>query len=208
VLEEGSEDSLQFYSLDTFDARKISSTNVLKRLNKEIRRRSRVVGVFPSEDSYVRLITCFLIEYSEDWGTSRSYIKQETIEELYAIINPHPAAGDGSGRESLEIPEVKKVWCQAAVLVACPNKWQFREQVSEVPVGLQSIGLCRLNQAVEGGAGMSSSRGTREEPIAAPQHKRPNRILDQIRIWRQIRRVQIPEQLLPFFQGIVHCFTQ
>jgi putative transposase len=88
VLEEGLEDSLQFYSLDTFDARKISSTNVLERLNREIRRRSRVVGVFPSEDSYVRLITCYLIEYSEDWGTSRSYIKQETIEELRARQKP------------------------------------------------------------------------------------------------------------------------
>jgi len=88
VLEEGLEDSLQFYSLDTFDARKISSTNVLERLNEEIRRRSRVVGVFPSEDSYVRLITCYLIEYSEDWGTSRSYIKQETIEELRARLKP------------------------------------------------------------------------------------------------------------------------
>ena len=86
---------------------------------------------------------------------------------------------DGSGRESLEVPETQKMWRQAAVLLPTPNKWQFREQVSEVPVGLQSIGLCRLNQAVEGGAGMSSSRGTREEPIAAPQHKRPNGILDQ-----------------------------
>ena len=88
MLEEGLEDSLQFYSLDTFDARKISSMNVLELLNKEIRRRSRVVGVFPSEDSYVRLITCFLIEYSEDWGTSRSYIKQEIIEELRARLKP------------------------------------------------------------------------------------------------------------------------
>ena len=49
------------------DARKISSTNVLERLNREIRRRSRVVGVFPSEDSYVRLPCCYLTEYNEDW---------------------------------------------------------------------------------------------------------------------------------------------
>jgi len=69
VLENGLEDSLQF------DARKISSTNVLERLNKEIRRRSKVVGIFPSMDSYIRLISCYLIEYAEDWETPRCYIK-------------------------------------------------------------------------------------------------------------------------------------
>jgi transposase-like protein len=81
ALAEGLEDSLQFYAFPTFDHRKISSTNVLERINKEVRRRSRVVGVFPSEESYVRLITCYLIEYSDDWVTERSYIKKEAIEE-------------------------------------------------------------------------------------------------------------------------------
>ena len=47
-LEEGLEDSLQFYNFPEVDKRRISSTNVLERVNREIRRRSRVVGVFPS----------------------------------------------------------------------------------------------------------------------------------------------------------------
>ncbi len=46
VLAEGLEDSLQFYAFPEMDPRKISSTNVLERLNKEIRRRSLVVGEF------------------------------------------------------------------------------------------------------------------------------------------------------------------
>lgn len=81
-LEEGLEDSLQFFNFETIDRRKISSTNTLERLNEEIRRRSRVVGVFPSKDAYVRLVCCYLIEYSEDWITERSYINKEILLEI------------------------------------------------------------------------------------------------------------------------------
>ena len=80
TLKQGLEDSLQFYSFEDFDAKKISSTNMQERLHREVRRRSRVVGIFPSEEAYVRLVTSYLIEYSEDWATSRSYIRAETIE--------------------------------------------------------------------------------------------------------------------------------
>ena len=53
-LEEGFEDSIQYYNFSKIDSKKISSTNTLERLNKEIRRRSRVVGIFPSMESYLR----------------------------------------------------------------------------------------------------------------------------------------------------------
>jgi putative transposase len=66
VLAEGLEDSLQFYAFPEFNPSKIASTNVLERMFREVRRRSRVVGVFPSDEAYVRLLTCYLIEYSED----------------------------------------------------------------------------------------------------------------------------------------------
>ncbi len=82
VLAEGLEDSLQFYAFPEFDHRKIASTNVLERMFREVRRRSRVVGVFPSDEAYIRLLTCYLIEYCEDWLTEKSYIKKEAIEEL------------------------------------------------------------------------------------------------------------------------------
>ena len=80
TLRAGLEDSLQFFAFRDFDAKKISSTNMQERLHKEIRRRSRVVGIFPSPESYLRLVASYLIEYSEDWSTARSYIRAETIE--------------------------------------------------------------------------------------------------------------------------------
>jgi transposase-like protein len=52
-LMEGLEDSLQYYDYPLLDSRKISSNNGTERANAQIRRRSRVVGVFPSIGWYV-----------------------------------------------------------------------------------------------------------------------------------------------------------
>jgi putative transposase len=81
-LEDGFEDSLQFYSFPEIDPKKISSTNMSERTVREVRRRSRVIGVFPSVESWVRLETCYLMEYSEDWRSDRSYIKREKVQEV------------------------------------------------------------------------------------------------------------------------------
>jgi transposase-like protein len=78
-LENGLEDSLQFYEFPEIDHRKIATTNSLERLNVEIRRRSRVVGIFPSIGSYVRLIASYIMEYEEDWQSGRSYINHEAL---------------------------------------------------------------------------------------------------------------------------------
>ena len=82
ILENGLEDSLAFYALPELDARKISSTNMLERLNKEIRRRTNVVGIFPNPDSYIRLVTTYLMEYSEDWSVSRAYLNPQSVQTL------------------------------------------------------------------------------------------------------------------------------
>ena len=84
-LENGLEDSLTFYAFPKLDSRKISSSNVIERLNREIRRRTSVVGIFPNEASYVRLVTTYLMEYAEDWSVSRAYLSQESIEATLLI---------------------------------------------------------------------------------------------------------------------------
>jgi transposase-like protein len=86
-LEGELEDSLQFYNFPEIDKRRLSSTNTLERTNREIRRRSRVVGVFPSVESYLRLVTSYLIEYTEDWANEYAYIKAE---KLAPVLEPQP----------------------------------------------------------------------------------------------------------------------
>ena len=60
----------------------IASTNMLERLNEEIRRRTRVVGIFPNADSYLRLVTTLLMEYADDWSVSRAYLSEVSIRTL------------------------------------------------------------------------------------------------------------------------------
>ncbi|MDY4465283.1 MAG: IS256 family transposase, partial [Candidatus Treponema excrementipullorum] len=47
---------------------------------------SSVVGIFPSTDSYIRLITSYLLEYSEDWQTERCYINAGSIKVQKEIL--------------------------------------------------------------------------------------------------------------------------
>lgn len=65
--------------------RNFLSTNMLEGLNKEIRRRTNVVGIFPNLDSYLRLATTYLMEYAEDWSVSRAYLNSKSIQTLLRI---------------------------------------------------------------------------------------------------------------------------
>jgi transposase-like protein len=51
---------------------------MLERINKEIKRRTRVATLFPNEQSALRLVTAVLMEISEDWETNRTYLSMET----------------------------------------------------------------------------------------------------------------------------------
>ena len=82
TLEEGLEDALTFLAFPKLDDRKASGGNMLERLNIEIRRRTRVVGIFPNPESYLRLVTVYLMEYSEDWSVTRSYLSEESLKSL------------------------------------------------------------------------------------------------------------------------------
>jgi putative transposase len=59
----------------------IRTTNGLKRLNQEIKRRTRVVKVFPNREAYLRLVTALVVEYPEDWMTGRRYLDMRELEE-------------------------------------------------------------------------------------------------------------------------------
>jgi transposase-like protein len=57
--------------------KRIRTTNCLERINKELKRRSRVIGAFPSDKSLLRLAVCILMDINEDWITGGKYLTME-----------------------------------------------------------------------------------------------------------------------------------
>lgn len=74
-LEENVEEGLVVYNYPKEHRIKIRTSNCLERVNKEIRRRTKVAGLFPNEESCLRLVTAILQEVHESWATEPAYIK-------------------------------------------------------------------------------------------------------------------------------------
>lgn len=70
---------------------KIHSTNPLERLNKEVKRRADVVGIFPNEQAIIRLIGAVLLEANDEWQLQHRYTQTEPMAELTpALIEAVP----------------------------------------------------------------------------------------------------------------------
>jgi transposase-like protein len=63
---------------------KLRSTNPLERLNKEIARRSDVVGIYPNDASLIRLAGALLLEQNDEWLVGRRYLSAESLTGLFA----------------------------------------------------------------------------------------------------------------------------
>ena len=61
---------------------KLHSTNPIERLNKEVKRRADVVGIFPNEASIMRLIGAVLFEQNDEWQTSSRYMMAEAFAQI------------------------------------------------------------------------------------------------------------------------------
>jgi transposase-like protein len=92
TLADGIEDALQFFHFEELPFGRTSSTNHLERLNREIRRRSNVVGIFPSTQSFLRLIGSYLFEYQADWATGKAYVKTDRLSRFQSPLEPCPQA--------------------------------------------------------------------------------------------------------------------
>ena len=73
-LEENIAEGFTVYRFARRTHRKIRTVNTLERVNREIRRRTRVVGIFPNEASVLRLTAAVLAEIHEEWLTGRQYL--------------------------------------------------------------------------------------------------------------------------------------
>ena len=83
-LEEGFEAAMTVMVLPSYLHKYFRTSNQIERLNKELKRRSKVIGIFPNEESLIRLIGAVLMERNEKIGSQKRVFKAETLQELMA----------------------------------------------------------------------------------------------------------------------------
>ena len=98
LMDEAKAEVLAFTDFPKAHWRKIWSTNPLERLNKEIKRRSRVVGIFPNAAAVIRLVGAVLIDTHDEWiAGDRRYLSEESMALLTATVDTGDHAAIESG---------------------------------------------------------------------------------------------------------------
>ncbi len=80
-VEDNIEETFTFYRWPRAHHKHIRSTNMLERINEEIKRRTYVIRIFPNEDSCLRLVRALLVEIHEDWIEQHRYLNMELLKE-------------------------------------------------------------------------------------------------------------------------------
>ena len=83
-MDESEHDVLAYLAFPVQHRTKLHSTNPLERLNKEVKRRADVVGIFPGEPSITRLIGAVLLEANDEWQLQHRYMQLEAMAGLAA----------------------------------------------------------------------------------------------------------------------------
>ena len=82
LMDQSEVDVLAYMSFPRQHRTKLHSTNPIERLNKEVKRRSDVVGIFPNEASIIRLIGAVLFEQNDEWQTQNRYMQVEAFDQI------------------------------------------------------------------------------------------------------------------------------
>jgi putative transposase len=99
LMEAAETDVLAYLAFPREHWRQIWSTNPLERLNREIKRRTDVVGIFPTEGAVLRLVGALLSEQHDEWQVGRRYFSAESLERvMLPVLPPAPAPAAGTTR--------------------------------------------------------------------------------------------------------------
>ena len=85
LMDESEHDVLAYMAFPRQHRTKLHSTNPIERLNKEVKRRADVVGIFPNEASIIRLIGAVLFEQNDEWQTQHRYMQVEAFAQIDAV---------------------------------------------------------------------------------------------------------------------------
>jgi putative transposase len=77
-MEQNLPEGFTVFDLPVAHRKRMRTSNPLERVNKELKRRTRVAGIFPNEASLLRLVSARLMEISEDWETGKIYLNMQT----------------------------------------------------------------------------------------------------------------------------------
>jgi len=89
LMDEAACDVLAYMTFPKSHWSQIRSTNPIERLNREVKRRTNVVQIFPNEDALIRLVGALLHEQNDEWAVTRRYMSLETM----AGLSDDPNAG-------------------------------------------------------------------------------------------------------------------
>lgn len=82
LMARAEDDVLAYKTFPESHWRQIHSTNPLERLNKEIKRRTNVIGIFPNEAAITRLVGALMMEQNDEWAVTRRYMTLETVQQV------------------------------------------------------------------------------------------------------------------------------
>ena len=104
LLEDACEELLCFYAFPREHWPKLRSTNPLERVNKEIGRRSDVVGIYPNDQALIRLAGMLLIEQNDEWLVQRRYVSEHSTRLILSeAVQIEPSSDTEEEKEVIEL---------------------------------------------------------------------------------------------------------